>query len=320
MRFDFDANRGHIDVCRVRHASVSAGFALLFGQLPGGKGDRDRSPAGRFAPCSQCGRHRLAQVACSWPAASSMHCPPSVPVTSTIIRIRSGKPFRDALVRTAMARTRTDGAAALWELDLGGRRGHRDRNRRDGFSFPFASSAAVRQRSAPGEASRSDAQREHQRACRSSGRDDRPRARSRHRRVVARQHSPRPRPWNGCEPLCSGRAAMRCCSSASRRSRWSSVRVGALHGWRRGVTAGLGLIAPSWPFVALAWSASTTLGDAHRAGGGSCCWPEASRCRWSGSACVICCEGWNSRLSRERRWGRAGGVGLGSVAPDMPLP
>jgi hypothetical protein len=37
-----------------------------------------------------------------------------------------------------------------------------------------------------------------------------------------------------------------------------SVRVGALRGWRSAVTAGMGLIAPSWPLVALAWSASAT--------------------------------------------------------------
>ena len=36
------------------------------------------------------------------------------------------------------------------------------------------------------------------------------------------------------------------------------VRAGALYGWRRGVKAGLGLISPSWPVVALAWSASAT--------------------------------------------------------------
>ena len=35
-------------------------------------------------------------------------------------------------------------------------------------------------------------------------------------------------------------------------------RVGASRGWRPGVAAGLGLIAPSWPVVTLAWSASTT--------------------------------------------------------------
>jgi hypothetical protein len=37
------------------------------------------------------------------------------------------------------------------------------------------------------------------------------------------------------------------------------VRVGALRGWRPGATAGIGLIAPSWPIVVLAWSAGTTL-------------------------------------------------------------
>jgi hypothetical protein len=38
-----------------------------------------------------------------------------------------------------------------------------------------------------------------------------------------------------------------------------SVRVGALRGWRPGITAGIALIAPSWPIVVLAWSAGTTL-------------------------------------------------------------
>ena len=38
-----------------------------------------------------------------------------------------------------------------------------------------------------------------------------------------------------------------------------SVCGGALYGLRRGAKAGLGLIAPSWPLVALAWSASTTM-------------------------------------------------------------
>jgi hypothetical protein len=34
------------------------------------------------------------------------------------------------------------------------------------------------------------------------------------------------------------------------------TRAGALHGWRPSVHASLALIAPSWPVVALAWSAS----------------------------------------------------------------
>jgi hypothetical protein len=36
-----------------------------------------------------------------------------------------------------------------------------------------------------------------------------------------------------------------------------SVRIGAVCGWRPGATAGLALIAPSWPLVVLAWSAGT---------------------------------------------------------------
>ena len=36
-----------------------------------------------------------------------------------------------------------------------------------------------------------------------------------------------------------------------------SLRVGALCGWRAGAAQALGLIAPSWPLVLLAWSAST---------------------------------------------------------------
>lgn len=35
------------------------------------------------------------------------------------------------------------------------------------------------------------------------------------------------------------------------------VRVGALRGWRAGVAAAPGLIAPAWPVLVLAWSAST---------------------------------------------------------------
>ena len=36
-----------------------------------------------------------------------------------------------------------------------------------------------------------------------------------------------------------------------------SSRIGALRGWRPAVTANLALIAPSWPLLLLAWSAST---------------------------------------------------------------
>jgi len=36
-----------------------------------------------------------------------------------------------------------------------------------------------------------------------------------------------------------------------------SLRAGVLRGWRAGAAQALGLIAPSWPLVVLAWSAST---------------------------------------------------------------
>jgi hypothetical protein len=39
-----------------------------------------------------------------------------------------------------------------------------------------------------------------------------------------------------------------------------SVRAAALAGWRDGVATGLAVIAPSWPIVLLAWSASTVAG------------------------------------------------------------
>jgi len=35
-----------------------------------------------------------------------------------------------------------------------------------------------------------------------------------------------------------------------------ALRVGALRGWRGGASASLAMVAPSWPVVALAWSAS----------------------------------------------------------------
>ena len=34
------------------------------------------------------------------------------------------------------------------------------------------------------------------------------------------------------------------------------VRIGALRGWRDGAAASIAVVAPSWPVVAMAWSAS----------------------------------------------------------------
>ena len=35
------------------------------------------------------------------------------------------------------------------------------------------------------------------------------------------------------------------------------VRIGALRGWRAGAASSLAMVAPSWPVVAMAWSASS---------------------------------------------------------------
>ena len=35
------------------------------------------------------------------------------------------------------------------------------------------------------------------------------------------------------------------------------LRIGALRGWRAGAVSSLAVVAPSWPVVAMAWSAST---------------------------------------------------------------
>ena len=162
------------------------------------------------------------------------------PGDSTIMRTEAGKPLRDALVRMAMARTEADRVAALWELDLGG----------------VADVAIRREGMAPADHAASMSAYER-------GRRDRPAAMTGLALAVAVAAW-----W-----LTSTRLALDHGTDAGRSAAdalnalWLvrgmalamlGVRAGALHGWRRGATAGLGLIAPSWPLVALAWSASAT--------------------------------------------------------------
>ena len=49
-----------------------------------------------------------------------MTCLRWAPAPQATLGAQAGKPPPDAVLRTAMARTRPDGAAALWELELGG--------------------------------------------------------------------------------------------------------------------------------------------------------------------------------------------------------
>ena len=62
----------------------------------------------------------------AWPAGvllagGLVHDLPALgPGARTTVGAKSRRPLRDAVLRTAMTRTRPDGVAALWELDLGG--------------------------------------------------------------------------------------------------------------------------------------------------------------------------------------------------------
>ena len=62
----------------------------------------------------------------AWPAGvllagGRVHDLPALgPGARTPLGANPGKPLRDAVLRTAMARTPPDGVAALWALELGG--------------------------------------------------------------------------------------------------------------------------------------------------------------------------------------------------------
>jgi len=119
MRFDFDASRGR--------ATFAEFDTRLFQQI-------SLCYAGSFpvarAIAIEARPDGLLQVrnagGVGWPkgvllAGGLVHELPALgPGDDAIIHSRSGKALRDALVRTAMARIQTDGAVALWELELDG--------------------------------------------------------------------------------------------------------------------------------------------------------------------------------------------------------
>ena len=119
MRFDFDASRGR---------ATSAEFdTRLFRQISlcySGNFPVARAIAIEVRPDGLLHARNAGSI--GWPRGvlllgGLVHELPALgPGDDTIIHTRSGKPFRDALVRTAMTRTQADGAAALWELELGG--------------------------------------------------------------------------------------------------------------------------------------------------------------------------------------------------------
>jgi hypothetical protein len=119
MRFDFDLSRGRATFAEF-DTRLFRQIALCYsGTFPVARAIAiEARPEGLL--------HVRNAGSIGWPngvllAGGLVHELPALgPGDDAIIHTRRGKPFRDALVRTAMARTRTDGAAALWALELGG--------------------------------------------------------------------------------------------------------------------------------------------------------------------------------------------------------
>jgi len=119
MRFDFDASRGRATFAEFDTRLFRQVSLCYSGTFPVARAIAiDALPDGLL--------HVRNAGSIGWPkgmllAGGLVHELPALgPGDDTIVHNQSGKQFRDKLLRTAMARTGTDGAAALWELELGG--------------------------------------------------------------------------------------------------------------------------------------------------------------------------------------------------------
>jgi len=119
MRFDFDAGRGRATFAEFDTRLFRQISLCYSGSFPVARAIAIEARPDDLLEVRNAGRT-------AWPkgvllAGGLVHDLPALgPGDNTIIRTHTGKPLRDALVRTAMARTQADGAAALWELELGG--------------------------------------------------------------------------------------------------------------------------------------------------------------------------------------------------------
>jgi len=119
VRFDFDARRGSVTFAEFDTRLFRQVALCYSGSFPMSRaiavearadGRRDVRNAGTMA----------------WPqgvflAGGLVHDLPALgPGAHTIIDPKAGRLMHDAVVRTGMSRTRADGGAALWTLDLGG--------------------------------------------------------------------------------------------------------------------------------------------------------------------------------------------------------
>ncbi len=119
MRFDFDASRRHATFAEFDTRLFRQALICYSGSFP-----MARAIAIEARPDGLLQVRNTGSI--GWPngmllAGGLVHELRALgPGDDTTIPTRSGKPLRDAVVRTALARIRSDGAAALWELELGG--------------------------------------------------------------------------------------------------------------------------------------------------------------------------------------------------------
>ncbi len=119
MRFEFDAGHGR--------ATTAEFDTRLFQQISlcySGSFPVARAIAIEDRPDGSLAVRNVGST--GWPkgvllAGGLVHQLPALgPGNDTVIHMHSGKPFRDDVQRTAVARTQTGGAAALWDLELAG--------------------------------------------------------------------------------------------------------------------------------------------------------------------------------------------------------
>ena len=119
MRFDFDATRGQATFAEFDSRLFRQVLLCYSGSFPVA-----RTIAIETRPDGTIKVHNKGSL--GWPsgallAGGVVHALPALgPGNDTIIPSRGGMPVQDAVVRTAMARTGSDGAAALWDLELSG--------------------------------------------------------------------------------------------------------------------------------------------------------------------------------------------------------
>lgn len=119
IRFDFDASRGRATFAEFETRLFRVVSLCYSGSFPMARAIAIEARTDGALDVRNAGTK-------AWPqgrllAAGLVHDLPALgPGAHTTVGANTGRPLRDAVARTAMTRTQADGAAALWELELGG--------------------------------------------------------------------------------------------------------------------------------------------------------------------------------------------------------